>query len=279
MASAPSNVVPMPGRSGAAGIGAPELLPVAYVMAPSGNDRLPWAALALAAALHAAVLGPLLLEPADNLAGSYGQQLDAISVTIVNSNVLHALSSADVPSAPPPQVAPLETVDGSVEAASAAPDAKTPPAEEAPKLESAPVVAIEKAPGETPPQAGQVQPSEAGAPATRGGVTALAETGDTPTQSAPPASASPGAVREYARYVSQALAKTRPKGAGRPGTVKVRLEIASGGTLAGAEIAKSSGNRSLDETALEAVRRTRFPAPPAGMSAAQLTYEVPYHFR
>ena len=31
--------------------------------------------------------------------------------------------------------------------------------------------------------------------------------------------------------------------------------------------------------ALEALRQAKFPVPPAGMTLAQLTYEVPYHFR
>jgi protein TonB len=258
-------------------MGASAIVPTDQAVAPAHSGRLRWSALALAAGLHAVVLAALLLEPADNLAGSYGHQLDAISVTIVNSTVLQALSSADAASAPPPSAAPLETVDGSVEAASASPEAKAPPAEKAPELASAAVIA--DAPGEASPGAGDRQPSNASAPATKGGVTALVETGDIPTRHAPPAAASPGAVREYARYVSLSLAKTKPTGAGRSGTVKVRLEIAAGGKLAGAEVTKSSGNKKLDETALEAVRRARFPAPPAGMTAAQLTYDVPYHFR
>jgi protein TonB len=225
------------------------------------------------------VLGILLLNPADNLAGNYGHQLDAISVTIVNSTVLQGLASEDAASTPPPTAAPLETVDGSVEAASAAPEYTASPAEKAPKPELASAAAIADARGEPPPEPGDRQPSKASDPATKGGVIVLVETGDIPTRHAPPAAASPGAVQEYARYVSQALAKTKPTGAGRSGTVKVRLEIAAGGKLAGAEITKSSGNRKLDEIALEAVRRARFPAPPAGMTAAQLTYDVPYHFR
>ena len=31
--------------------------------------------------------------------------------------------------------------------------------------------------------------------------------------------------------------------------------------------------------ALEALRQAKFPVPPAGMTLAQLTYEVPYYFR
>ena len=86
-------------------------------------------------------------------------------------------------------------------------------------------------------------------------------------------------MREYARYVSLALSRTKPRGAGRLGTVRVKFIIAADGSLAFALIARSSGNDGLDASALEAVRHTKFPAPPPGMSLAQLTYEVPYHFR
>jgi len=43
--------------------------------------------------------------------------------------------------------------------------------------------------------------------------------------------------------------------------------------------ALSSGSPKLDNVALGAVRRTKFLVPPPGMTTAQLTYEVPYHFR
>jgi protein TonB len=86
-------------------------------------------------------------------------------------------------------------------------------------------------------------------------------------------------VREYARYVSQALANSRPRGLGAFGTVRVRLVIAPSGGLASVAIVKSSGNMRLDEMAVAAVEHTRLPTPPPGMTASQLTYEVPYHFR
>ena len=61
--------------------------------------------------------------------------------------------------------------------------------------------------------------------------------------------------------------------------MRVKFVIAGDGGLATVEIAKSSGIAKLDDIALGAVRRTTFLVPPAGMTAAQLTYEVPYHFR
>jgi protein TonB len=86
-------------------------------------------------------------------------------------------------------------------------------------------------------------------------------------------------VREYARYVSLALSKAKPSGVGRRGSVRIKFSIAPDGSLASATITKSSGNDSLDASALGAMRHARFPVPPSGMSLSQLTYEVPYYFR
>ncbi|NJO23853.1 MAG: energy transducer TonB, partial [Sphingomonadales bacterium] len=93
------------------------------------------------------------------------------------------------------------------------------------------------------------------------------------------AAASAGALREYARYVTQALAKAKPKGIGAAGTVKVKLAIAPRGGLASVEIVRSSGNRRLDAMVIVAVQHAALPTPPPGLTPAQLTYEVPYHFR
>ncbi|HEY5828338.1 MAG TPA: energy transducer TonB [Hyphomicrobiaceae bacterium] len=89
-------------------------------------------------------------------------------------------------------------------------------------------------------------------------------------------------MREFARYVSLAVSRSKPRGSDRRGTVKVRFVIAADGMLASAEVARSSGDGRLDALALEALRQAKFPVPPvppAGMTLAQLTYEVPYHFR
>jgi TonB family protein len=76
-----------------------------------------------------------------------------------------------------------------------------------------------------------------------------------------------------------ALSKTRPKGVGGHGTAKVKFVILPSGSLDFVEVTSSSGNSNLDHKAIEAVRHTSFPTPPAGMTVTQLTYEVPYHFR
>ena len=46
-----------------------------------------------------------------------------------------------------------------------------------------------------------------------------------------PAAASAGSIREYAKSVSQALARTKPKGIGAQGVAKIRFTIAPSGRL------------------------------------------------
>jgi periplasmic protein TonB len=75
------------------------------------------------------------------------------------------------------------------------------------------------------------------------------------------------------------LRKTKPKAVGEFGTVRVKFTITADGGVVSAEIAKSSGNKKLDNLALEAVQRTKFRTPPAGMTSTQLFYELPYYFR
>ena len=61
--------------------------------------------------------------------------------------------------------------------------------------------------------------------------------------------------------------------------MKVKFVIAPNGQLSAAEVSKSSGSKSLDQKAMDAVQHARFPPPPPGMTTAQLTYELPYKFR
>jgi protein TonB len=262
---------------------APVQANLASLTAAAAADRLVLAAaLGLALMAHAAVLYALTREPADFMAGGGGQQIDAISVTIVSSEVLESRELDP----PQPSVAAaassVEATDGAPESAPAAAGEqreerkeKEEPQEEK-KRQDEPVRtadAIFEVPKETQPQRKQ----ESAAPAAGG--SAARSDAATQAKASGPAAASAGAVREYARYVSQALSKTKPRGAGGVGTVRIKFVIAADGSLASAEIAKSSGSTKLDTTALEAVRHAKFPAPPSSMTIAQLTYEVPYYFR
>ena len=62
-------------------------------------------------------------------------------------------------------------------------------------------------------------------------------------------------------------------------TVVVAFGITAAGGLGYAKIARSSGDQHLDQASLSAVRGAApFPQPPAGASAAQLRFSIPFYF-
>ena len=73
--------------------------------------------------------------------------------------------------------------------------------------------------------------------------------------------------------------RTKSKGIGAQGIAKVRFTTALSGHLSSVQIVSSSGGKKLDQKAIDAVRQAVFPAPPAGMTVTQLTFEIPYQFR
>jgi TonB family protein len=244
--------------------------------APRAAGKLPLAALAIALAAHAALLYALAGFSDDGLAGGGGQQLDAISVTLVSSAVLEVREPSDLRPPLPAAASPIEAEEGTVESVPA-PQREEKEATEDKQAAPEPVQANAVLP--LPTEKLTQERAEESTPTASGGV---AVRGNEPAPAPPKvaaAAASPGAMREYARYVAQALAKARPRGTGTFGTVKVRLVISPTGRLASVEIVRSSGNARLDEMVIAAVQRAALPPPPPGLTMSQLTYEVPYHFR
>jgi TonB family protein len=243
---------------------------------PRLSRGLRLAAFLAALAAHAATLFLLMREPAGPMAGSYGHLLDAVNVTLVNSAVLESRQAERVPPAPAAADS-VQAKEGTAESATPRPEQKEKTAEEkqphhAPMAADAP----DKAPAKVQKsqQEQEKEPKEASAAAVVGGVTSRGDSVVSVEKSAP-AAASPGAVREYWRLVSQALAKTRPKGVGH-WRVKIGLVISTEGQLVSVEVAKSSGNKAMDDIAVSAVRRARFPRPPPGMTSDQLWYEIDF---
>jgi protein TonB len=244
-------------------------------MANPVAQRLIWCgSLVAALAVHVALALPWLGRSPDALAGAGGQQLDVISVTMVNSAILE---SRETDQTKPLAPAPTHAVDLNEGAATVQPpvtkkEQPKEPQRKKPEEEQRVADAVLEIRPEPEKRAEERDSSAVGGAAARG---------DTATPRRPPAppAASAGAVREYARSVSQALSKTKPKGMGAHGTVRIKFTVAATGKLSSLEIAKSSGNNKLDQRAFDAVRRAVFPAPPAGMTVVQLTFEIPYQFR
>lgn len=93
------------------------------------------------------------------------------------------------------------------------------------------------------------------------------------------ASASARSMADFAARVRAAVARRKPGGRGAAGTAVVSFSLTQGGSLAGARLARSSGNPALDSLALGAVRGAAFPRPPAGATRGQLSFSIPFYFR
>ena len=237
--------------------------------------RLRLIALAVALTAHAALLYALMTPAADTLAGGGGQQFDAISVTVISSAALESLQ-ADLAQPPAPIAAGnLETNEG---AAESPPEAQ----QEEPKEEA---LQEEKSPPE-PPQTAAIIPTprEEQKQESQGDGTARRRRhlARRCTCHREPARSRSGERRRPARVRELRRAGARQGQAERRRHVRHgqdQLVIAPAGGLAAVQIAKTSGNKKLDAMAIAAVQHAALPAPPAGFTPAQLTYEIPYHFR
>jgi protein TonB len=246
---------------------------------------------ALAIITHAAVLVAIAIVGPPEPSGGGGQWLKAISVEIVMTQVIEArdasrLETASAASGPvaaedgdrsePAQAAReqprLARPEQPQRIETATPDARVAMVEEVTPLKAEPerptIVRAEEAEEQKTPS-----------PETRsqGGVAALTVQGDAPATAR--ASASPGAIQKYAMQVRTALARNKPDGRGTRGTVTIVFGISESGKVRFTRLSNSSGNSVLDKAALAAVLRTSFPIPPQGMTEAELTYAIPFHFK
>lgn len=81
----------------------------------------------------------------------------------------------------------------------------------------------------------------------------------------------------YPGKVYSRIRRTRQKRAGGTGVARVRFSIAANGALANVRVAASSGSSSVDNVAVDHIRRSApFPPPPAG---AQRQYVIPVEVR
>jgi protein TonB len=209
-----------------------------------------------ALALHALALWLLLPTTAPELPnGGGGQYLEAIEVTLVRSPVIE---SRDKNPAEKPGGATRETTPKDGERSK--PATATPP-EDVPRTADEPLLKRETT---------RPAPSNDGATAR-----AIEDNG----RSSGPASAAPGAVQQYAAKVREGLARNKPGGHGNRGTATIKFGISPEGKPGPIELETSSGVTALDRSAIDAVRETSFPTPPAGMTETQRTYVVPFHFK
>jgi periplasmic protein TonB len=93
-------------------------------------------------------------------------------------------------------------------------------------------------------------------------------------------SASQGAVTNYAATVRARIARNKPQSPDGKGSVVVSFALSTSGGLIFVRVAASSGNPSLDRSAVSAVRQSLpFPRPPPGSTPSQLRFTMPFYFR
>lgn len=254
----------------------------------AGRDHLNLlAGLGLALLMHGTLLYALTRQERENgPAGAGGVELEAISVEVALVPA-RALESRADPAAPAAETGTLSPIEGLPEPV---PDQLREKADKqqkdqtsAPPQEETAVQIVE--PQENPAKDSEKriekrdepvpdQPS----PVEAGGTITHADVADRKAVQGA-AMASPGVVRDYASRVMIALGKNKPKGAGVRGTVEISFAVRTDGTLDFVRILKSSGSERLDSVAITAVRHASLPPPPAGMSALQRTFVLPYQFR
>ena len=257
---------PGPGR------GRLDVVPADVAQRTAARPALPWRSGLAALALHASFVGAAFWlglwssEPS----GGGGQHLEAISVSLVASQVLESSqqrpsasgggASADVAANEGSPEQKQQSVDAQVQEAQQQPA----PVERAVKDADAPAV------DQTPHQ-------PTAATAASGGATARALTAS--PQPASSAGASAGEINRYAMAVRAALARSKPRGTHQKGTVTIAFGIDENGEVRFARVTERSGYSSLDDATVAAVKRTSFPRPPSGMSAEQRSYVVPFRFK
>jgi TonB family protein len=92
-------------------------------------------------------------------------------------------------------------------------------------------------------------------------------------------SASQGAMRRYGAVLQARVARKKPAGGGR-GRVVIGFGLSTTGDLTYLRVVSSSGDNSLDERALRAIRAASpFPPPPPEARDGQLQYTFPFTFR
>jgi TonB family protein len=87
-----------------------------------------------------------------------------------------------------------------------------------------------------------------------------------------------GKSDEFSKSVIAALMKTRPGPFALWGRVLVSFQITQQGDLLYVRVLHSSGNKALDEAAVNAIHKAQFRKPPSGLSPEARTYIIDYIF-
>ncbi len=271
---------------------------------PRRSERLSHVSALLAAAIAHALLIAAFLLPRSDALGDEGVALETIAVSIVDavpvisapetkpSEAIEPLPVAEEPVAEhsPEKPEPRKEVEKEPEPeapalALALPPEPEPPPPDAlvlpsrqPEPEPVPVVRDEpKPPIEKPPE--KVEDAENEQKEVVAAEPPAAAVAPAALPSVTSAEAAPGVVRAYARRISIALDRNKPRSRGMRGKVVVQFVVDTDGKPQRPEVLKSSGNPRLDDLVVAAIVRVPFPPPPPDMSVRQRTFNVPFEYR
>lgn len=249
------------------------------------NEREQLSGLAVAALVHLLLLALLLRAPDNSPLGDQGTEIEAVAVSIVTSIPNHGVMLATTAPAEPMNPSPPEPEESDdaskqqtiqeMRREAAAELAMNP--EPVPQM-TAEITLPEKPPiAEEPKEKVEVESAEDPKAAQPKPAVATPPPQPPPSFSAAPVSV--GTMQVYARQLALALAKTKPRGTGVGGTVKLRFIVENDGRPVSTSVIETSGRAHLDELAVAAISRNVFPPPPAGATEMQRTFVVPYSFR
>jgi protein TonB len=266
----------------------------------SASPRLLTIAIVTSLSLHAAAAAAVLVSTVTLPEyGVLAEDNEAISVEITQTAVLEAVEATPLKDAAskaatamqPGQARPAETEPETIKASEVAPDqldttedplevlrGAAAPAEQVQAKTHEPAKKVRNETQRTERPGKQPKKKRHAPPQMAGGATARANAAKAATSGR--VSASRGSIVSYAARVRSQVARHKPPGRGPRGTARVSFGVSRSGGLAYARLTRSSGSAALDRAAVAAVRRAApFGAPPAGASAAQLRFSIPFYFR
>lgn len=125
-----------------------------------------------------------------------------------------------------------------------------------------------------PPRTAPAQPARKARGGGEQSTTATASPSRQPAASGPSSAQLAQLERQWGAQITTALRRAhRPPGGSRAtGTVRLMLTITPAGQVAGVSIAASSGDARLDQAALSAVSRARFPRAPKGLTKSSYRF-------
>ena len=132
------------------------------------------------------------------------------------------------------------------------------------------VVTAKPAPARTPQSA--PRPAQTAKGSGSKPTTATASTRAAPVASGPSKAQLARLEQQWGAQITSALRRAHRPPRGTAGTVKLVIAITPAGQVAGVSLAASSGNSRLDQAALAAVNRARFPRAPEGLTKSSYRF-------